>query len=310
MRLPWYARSARRDPSLTASTPAPHAPARESGPAGEPIRGDAGMLAHAAHSGANSQDGVDLSVVKNRPSYAIASVDHALHLAQLLQQEGVLRVTDAAERLCISRSTAHRLLAMLVYRDFAERGLDRRYRPGPLLRLTKRSEAPVAHLRQVALPHLRALVHRVAESANLMVRVDAEVRFITTVECDRAVRVGDRAGQVLPAHAASGGRALLATLPADELTRLYRARHDIDLRRLRRELSIVRKRKFAINDQQTETGLIAVGMAVHEPGGDPVAAISVAMPAARFHRLPLPAWVGALFAAKAMIERNLAAATA
>jgi IclR family acetate operon transcriptional repressor len=67
--------------------------------------------------------------VKNKPPYAIESVDHALVLAQLLQQEGSLRVTDAAERLGVSRSTAHRLLAMLVYRDFAEQTDDRRYRP-------------------------------------------------------------------------------------------------------------------------------------------------------------------------------------
>ncbi|MFV0464402.1 MAG: helix-turn-helix domain-containing protein, partial [Nostocoides sp.] len=45
--------------------------------------------------------------MKNRPVYAIDSVDNALMIALLLQQEGALRVTDAAERLGISRSTAH-----------------------------------------------------------------------------------------------------------------------------------------------------------------------------------------------------------
>ncbi|MCX4908974.1 helix-turn-helix domain-containing protein [Streptomyces sp. NBC_00878] len=57
--------------------------------------------------------------------YPITSVDHALHLATLLQQEGPLRVSDAAERLGVSPSTAHRLLAMLVYRGFAEQRPDR-----------------------------------------------------------------------------------------------------------------------------------------------------------------------------------------
>src|SRR5882757_10214062 len=94
------------------------------------------------------------SVVKNKPQYGIDSVDHALHLAAVLQQEGPLRVSEAAERLGVARSTAHRLLAMLVYRDFAEQDADRRYRPGPVLRLTARPE-PVAALRHAALPHLR-----------------------------------------------------------------------------------------------------------------------------------------------------------
>ena len=69
--------------------------------------------------------------MKNRPPYAITSVDHALRLAQVLQREGELTVSEAAERLGVARSTAHRLLAMLVYRDFAEQGPDRRYRAGP-----------------------------------------------------------------------------------------------------------------------------------------------------------------------------------
>ena len=55
--------------------------------------------------------------MKNAPSYSIASVDSALQLATALQVEGSLSVSEAAERLGVARSTAHRLLAMLVYRD-------------------------------------------------------------------------------------------------------------------------------------------------------------------------------------------------
>lgn len=55
------------------------------------------------------------------------------------------------------------------------------------------------------------------------------------------LRVGDRAGRVLPAHLASGGKAVLAALPAPDLTRRYTGT-DVDLPRLRRELALVRKR--------------------------------------------------------------------
>ena len=105
--------------------------------------------------------------------YAIESVDHALRLAQLLQQEGPLRVTDAAGRLGVSVSTAHRLLAMLVYRDFAEQTQDRRYAAGRMLRPAQQSEAPLALLRRAAAPHLQALARRVRESANLVILVGA-----------------------------------------------------------------------------------------------------------------------------------------
>ena len=85
--------------------------------------------------------------MKNKPAYAIASVDAALLLATLLKQEGPIRVSDAADRLGVSGSTAHRLLGMLVYRDFAEQLPDRRYGPGRLMQGGGLPQAPVARLR-------------------------------------------------------------------------------------------------------------------------------------------------------------------
>ena len=244
--------------------------------------------------------------MKNKPAYSIDSVDHALHLAQVLQQEGALRVTDAAERLGVSVSTAHRLLAMLVYRDFAIQRPDRTYAAGPTLRPVPLSEAPVGLLRQASVPHLHGLVERVHESANLMILAGTEVRFIATVECQQILRAGDRVGRALPAHLASGGKAILATLTPEHLSMLYDGDGDVDLTKLRRELSLVRKRGFAVNNQLTETGLSALGMVVRGPAGAPEAAISLAIPTARFDRDQLPTWVGAMSACVARIENDLA----
>lgn len=246
--------------------------------------------------------------MKNKPPYAIDSVDNALQLAQLLQQEGPMRVTDAAERLGVSRSTAHRLLTMLVYRDFAEQAEDRRYRAGDALRPAEISHAPVPLLRQVGLPHLGALMERVQESTNLMILAGTEVRFIATVECRQTLRVGDRVGRVLPAHLTSGGKAMLAALPADDVNELYEnSPGEVDLPRLRRQLTLVRKRGFAINDQQTEAGLTALGMAVRDHHGGAGVAVTIALPSARFDRDRLLDWVSAMTDTAAAVEHGWAA---
>src|SRR4051812_2725559 len=249
--------------------------------------------------------GIVFSVVKNRPPYAIASVDSALLLATLLQQEGPMRVTDAAERIGVSGSTAHRLLGMLVYRDFAEQLPDRRYGPGPLMRGGPAPQAAVATLRDAALPHLRRLVAELAETVNLMVLAGADVRFVATVECDHVLRVGDRTGRTLPASRSSGGKALLAALPPERLDDVLRGLDAAETDRLRRELRAVGRGGFAVNDQETETGLPAVGAAVPVTVGSPPAAISVAMPRARFSRDRLPGWGAAVTAAAAAIAGDL-----
>lgn len=246
--------------------------------------------------------------MKNRPAYAIASVDSALLLAILLQQEGPMRVTDAAARLEVSVSTAHRLLGMLVYRDFAEQLPDRRYGSGPVLRGGTAPRASVSRLRAVALPHLRGLVDALGETANVMVLTGSDVRFVATVECDHVLRVGDRTGRVLPAHLSSGGKAALALADEQQRAAVLDPLDAAARAKLERELRTVRRRGYAVNDQGTEAGLTAVGVAVPAAGGFSGAAISLAAPTARCSRELLPVWGAALVRAAADIARDLAAA--
>ena len=131
--------------------------------------------------------------------------------------EGELTVTEVAARLGVARSTAHRLLAMLVYRDFAVQTENRAYRAGPVLELAAHSQSEASRLRAVALPHVAALVDVVDESANLMIRTGDTARFVASVECRQALRVGNREGMVFPAHRVTGGLVLLAELSQSEL---------------------------------------------------------------------------------------------
>jgi DNA-binding IclR family transcriptional regulator len=245
--------------------------------------------------------------MKNRPAYAITSVDSALLLAALLQQEGAMRVTDVAVRLGVSISTAHRLLGMLVYRDFAEQLPDRRYAAGPVLRRGPLQQSSVTQLRDVALPHLRRLVDAVGETANVMVLVGSDVRFVATVESDQVLRVGDRTGRTLPAHLNSGGKAVLATLDEQELAAVIEALDEAAAARLVQELRTVRSRGVAVNDQESEAGLTAVGVAVPPAGGFTGAALSLAAPTVRYSPSRLLLWGTALTDTARAVAHDLAA---
>jgi IclR family acetate operon transcriptional repressor len=228
--------------------------------------------------------------VKNRPPYAIESVDNALRILQTLRDSGRVRVSEVAAELGIARSTGHRLLSMLVYRDFAVRTDDHAYLPGPALSAPPLRGEPAQRLRQALRPHMEALRDRVEETVNLTVRLGAQTRFLHTVECARVLRVGDRQGTILPAWQTSGGKVLLAELPDAQLTAVLRGAAGrgpgrltaAGRRALISELRTVRERGYAENIEESESGLCAVGICVRDGAGDAVAALSVSAPSVRY----------------------------
>ncbi|MFW5418678.1 IclR family transcriptional regulator [Nocardiopsis sp. CNT-189] len=251
--------------------------------------------------------------MKTPPPYPIAGVDRALRAAAILQTEGSATVSQIADRLGIARSSAHRLLAMLVYRDFAVQDEDRRYRAGPVLEPAAPSGSLVPRLRAAALPHLRRIVDLLGETANLAVRTGDTARFIAGAECRRALRVGSREGMVFPAHRTTAGLLLLAGLSAGELEEVYaagryrdRPADRPDLARLRTELDRLRRSGFAVNKERSERGLTAVGVPVRDRDGTALAGLSVSMPSARYDPHRLRSLVAALSTAARALEGDLA----
>lgn len=227
--------------------------------------------------------------MKTPPPYAVTSVDHALRIATMLQLEGALTVAEIAERLGVARSTAHRLLQMLVYRDFAVQDDRRAYHAGPVLELAAHSRSRTAQLRVVALPHLHRLVDTLQESVNLSVRTGDTTRFIASVECTQALRVGSREGMVFPVGQTTAGLLLLAEESSGD-----------------RELSRIRSQGFAVNEGRSEKGVVAIGVPVRDPDGTAVAGLSVSMPSIRYERTRLPELVVTLQASARAIEAGLA----
>ena len=253
--------------------------------------------------------------LKTPPPYAIASVDHALRAAVMLQLEGGLTVSEVAERLGVARSTAHRLLAMLVYRDFAVQDEDRSYRAGPVLELAAHSQSRASLLRAAALPHLRTLVDVLGETANLAIRTGDTVRFIASAECQQALRVSSREGMAFPAHRTTAGLLLLAELPESELDALYAARRyqdrpaeRPDVASLRADLLRIRRKGFAVNRERSERGLVAIGVAVRGADGTAQAGLAVSIPSVRYHPDHLQQLVAALQAAARRLEADVAPA--
>ncbi|MYU22561.1 IclR family transcriptional regulator [Streptomyces sp. SID8352] len=236
----------------------------------------------------------------------IESVDRALRLLTILHDGTELSATDAAQRLGVVVSTAYRLLSSLVYRGYAVQGRDRRYRLGPALVPASATPLTLGGLRALAHSSLETLHERTGETVQLMVLERRSIRFVDGIESELPLRVGVRNGEKMPAHCSAGGKALLAALSNADLDRLYQTGLPVwptaklgDLGTLKRQLVRVRQQGYGRNDEETEQGVSGIGMAVTDVLGQPVAALTVAVPTARFTRDHIDACLTALGAAAA-----------
>lgn len=231
------------------------------------------------------------------PPYSLASVDNALRLIHALDENGELRVSEAATLLGVARSTAHRLLSTLSFRGFAQQsGTSHVYRPGPALAEAGLRALTRIDLRQVARPHLRALAEETGETVHLAVLEGNGVRFVDGVESAQPLRVGLRTGMVLPAHATSAGKAILGAMPAEQVRDLYpRGVQTLTGRTLKSiediesHLAGVAHAGYATNHGESADDVAAVGVVVRDRTRAPVGAIAVAAPTDRLlpSRIPL-----------------------
>jgi DNA-binding IclR family transcriptional regulator len=222
------------------------------------------------------------------PRHPVNSVDHALHLLMLLRDEPDLRVTSAAARLGVAPSTAHRLLSTLEHRGFVTQDrLTRAYRVGPALIELGFSSTRAIDLREISEPYLRAAVTRLGETVNVLVRQDGSVRFVAGFEADHRIRTHVLTGTLLPAYATSGGKVLLAELPKETLRALYPrglrrlTSHTRTFTQLVDELALVLMRGYAVNDEESVEGLIALAVPLRDRGGSTIAAVAMSAPTER-----------------------------
>jgi IclR family acetate operon transcriptional repressor len=225
------------------------------------------------------------------PRYPIESVTNAARLLHLYVDRPEIRISDAAELLSISPSTAHRLLTTLEAAEMVcQNDTTRCYEPGPGLLSLAYALTPSQSRWEFARPYMAELSERVGETVNLQSLQGTEVAFIESVESTAPVRVGSRLGAVMPAHHVSGGKCLLAQLSEEDLTGLYpdpalpaaTSKCITSRDELFAELRRVSRRGYATNFGESEPGISGVAVAV--PGSDEreaAYALAVSAPSAR-----------------------------
>jgi IclR family transcriptional regulator, acetate operon repressor len=234
---------------------------------------------------------------------AVGSVENALRLLLMFRGRRSIRVSEAAVELGVARSTAHRMLNVLLAYGFVEQDpASRAYGPGLRLVELGMSVARDTDILSIVHPFLERLSAATDETVHLMVLEGTDTRFVDSVESHNPLRVTARIGVVYPAYATSGGKVLLAELTDAEVRKLFPKRSLPALTddtvpnrdELLAELEVAREQGFAINRGQSTSGISAVAAVVRDPRGRAQGAIAISAPDQRLGDDRLPVLVAEL----------------
>jgi DNA-binding IclR family transcriptional regulator len=218
------------------------------------------------------------------------SVERAFALLDRVAAAGSKGLTLAELAAPVAKSTTHRYVATLLALGALHRDAAGHLRPGTRLVALAGAFLKDDDLRQVAAPLLEDLVALTGETAHLGVPVDSSMVYIEKVESPHSVRLVSQVGARVPMHCSAMGKALLAHLGEAEAAALLagplerRTPNTLVGEALREELRLVRERGYAIDDEENEIGVRCVAAPVLADGDEPVGAVSVSGPAARFDR--------------------------
>lgn len=225
----------------------------------------------------------------SRPN--LSSVAQALRILDELRAHEPLGVTEIANRMGVAVSTAHRLLSTLVAAHYVRQpSRGGKYYVGPLLNSSAEVSA-VDHCVEMALPHMERLRDLSGETIHLARLQQHNLKFVAAMESLQPMRVTNRAGRLLPAHATAAGK-LLLSLREDEESSAFVAdgaavltqQTITDADAFRAELVATRKAGYGRAISEAEIGVAALAVPVFRPAGEVVCALTLTGPLARFYQ--------------------------
>jgi DNA-binding IclR family transcriptional regulator len=199
------------------------------------------------------------------------------------QAPGPMSLSQIAAAAGIDKSAAQRLTHTLVALGYLEKS------SGGLVPGRRLLERSFDYLRATplvnrAIPILAELRRTVQERVDLSLFDDLTMLYLVRMQSKRDTFFAHLIGRRVPTFCTSGGRAVLSHLPQDRvmdiLTRSDRRkltpRTTIEIDEILKRIAEVRETGYSMAIEEVLVGEVAVGAAVLDPSGMPIAAIHVA----------------------------------
>lgn len=221
----------------------------------------------------------------------VQSLDRAFALLEALStRPDGMPLMELANKSGLHKSTVHRLLSALTTLGYVKTGGDGRY--SLTLKMFELSGKIVDGLDvvQIAKPMLTSLRDRFGEAAHLLVREGCEVVYVYKAEStNNAYRMFSHIGMHRSMYCTAAGKSMLAAMPDGEVRKIWQQSEIVaytqytitDLDALFEELGKIRRRGYALDNEENELGVRCIAASLVDYTGGSAAAISISAPVLR-----------------------------
>ena len=251
---------------------------------------------------------------RTSPSYPVAStVVTAASILETIATRDRMRPQELAKELTLNRSTVHRMLHTLEVLGYVARNQDGSYRLTFHLFEVGNSVLHSHNLIDPAHRSLLQLSHETGYTVNHAVLYEDRTLYIDKVSPQTYLHIDRATGEVEPLHCTSLGKVLLAFQPEEECSRIlqgmtltaFTPNTITDRAHLADELDRVRRRRYAVDDQELSLELRCLAAPVLMPDTTLVSAVSISGPADRLLPESVPSLLPLLQSAVETIGVNM-----
>ncbi|WP_267643431.1 IclR family transcriptional regulator [Haloarchaeobius amylolyticus] len=226
----------------------------------------------------------------DRPNRTVTTTESSIRILESLKERPGQTLADLTENLDIARSTIHRHLLTLEANDLVVRDEERgTFSLGlRFLDFGHRAREHVGFF-EVGREYVDRLAEETGEKVWLIAKEGDFSVHLYKAHGENPLETSAKVGQRRNLHQLAAGKAILASLPEDELEAILDRRGLSETTEntittpedLREELATIRDRGYAFNIGESITGLNAIGAPIRDEDGYPIGAISISGPANR-----------------------------
>ncbi len=215
----------------------------------------------------------------------VQSLCRALNILTILgASDGPMTLTELSEAANLSPSTTHRLLTTLQYERYVRFDQSARgWVVGVQAYMTGANFLKTRNLVDVARPRMRRLMEESSEIVNLAVEENGEALYLARVGGPRAAQVAVPQTDRTLLHCSAVGKALLAGMPETKVQTIVTQRGMRQFTRstlsslpaLYRDLTLVRTRGYALDQEERVSGLRCVAAPIFDENSRVMGALSL-----------------------------------